>query len=71
MNKKEKRHLNAQKRTEYIYRFAEEMGYETHVEEYHHCINGRPCIAIELIGTCDSEGNAYSWAWYTDTWEEF
>ena len=71
MSKKEKRYLEAHKRMEYICRFAKEMGYSTHMEEYNHSINNRPCVAIELVGTWDSEGNAYSWAWYTDTWEEF
>lgn len=71
MSKKEKRYLEAHKRMEYIRRFAKEMGYEAYMEEYESCFNSRPCVSIELIGTSDSEGNAFGWAWYTDTWEEF
>jgi len=71
MSKKEKRYLEAHQRMEYICRFAKEMGYKTRVEEYNSCVDDRPCVSIELIGTHDFEGEPFGWFWYTDTWEEF
>lgn len=67
----EKRYQKAQERIDCIRRFAKDMGYTAFEENYNDYHNGRPCHSIELTGTCDSEGNSYSWAWYTDTWEEF
>lgn len=66
-----KRYFKAQERMEYIREFAKNMGYTVFEENYEHYDNNRPCHSIELVGTADSEGNSYSWAWYTDTWEEF
>lgn len=66
-----KRYLKAQERMEYIREFAKNMGYTVFEENYEHYDNNRPCHSIELVGTADSEGNSYSWAWYVDTWEEF
>ena len=66
-----KRYFTAQERMEYIREFAKNMGYTVFEENYEHYDNNRPCHSIELVGTADSEGNSYSWAWYTDTWEEF
>lgn len=75
--KKEERKKLAEKRIEIIKRFASEMGYTTWEEDYITTIcgkgrfeSGRPAHIIELSKTADSEGNPYSWAWYTDTWEE-
>ena len=51
--------------------FANKMGYEIYESKYNHCYNDRPCYSIELIGTSDSEGNPFAWAWYLDTKEEF
>lgn len=65
------RYLEAQKRMNYIFNFAKEMGYSVLKSEYEHCKNHRPCVSLELSGTWDSEGNPFAWAWYTDTWEEF
>lgn len=53
-----------------IKNFANKMGYRTYEEEYPHCVNDRPCYSISLVGTHDSEGNAYCWVWYRDTYEE-
>ncbi len=58
-------------RIAYIKDFAKKMGYEISEYKYTHCDNGRPCLCVELIGTCDSEGNPFVWAWYLDTEEEF
>lgn len=66
-----KRYLKAQERMEYIREFAKNMRYTVFEENYEHYDNNRPCHSIELVGTADSEGNPYSWAWYTDNWEEF
>ena len=46
------------------------MGYTTNETKYKHGFNNRLCYMIELIGTSDSEGEPYSWAWYLDTKEE-
>ena len=69
--KVEQRYLEAQKRIDCIRKFAKDMEYEVFEQDYIHCYNNRPCHSIELMGTSDSEGNSYSWAWHTDTWEEF
>lgn len=66
-----RRCLETYKRLMIIRKFAEQMGYGINESDYTHCFNNRPCHSIELLGTCDSEGDPYSWAWYTDTWEEF
>jgi hypothetical protein len=58
-------------RIAYIKDFAEKMEYEVKEYKYNHCDNGRPCLGIELIGTYDSEGEPFAWAWYLDTGEEF
>lgn len=75
--KKDKRKKLAEKRIEIIKRFATEMGYTTWEQDYITSVwkngcreDGRPAHIIELNETHDSEGNSYSWAWYTDTWEE-
>lgn len=54
----------------YIKEFAEKMGYDTNEYKFTHCENHRPCYCIELVGTCDSEGEAFQWSWYLDTEEE-
>lgn len=56
------------RKIEIIKRFAKDMGYE--IEESRYNYHNRPCYMIELIGTSDSEGNYYSWAWYIDKEEE-
>ena len=48
--------------------FAKKMGYKT--REYNYSWNSRKCHSIELLGTSDSEGNPFEWAWYLDTEEE-
>lgn len=53
---------------EIIKDFAKKMGYT--IDEYKFEYEGRPCYGIELLETCDTEGNSYSWAWYLDTGEE-
>jgi len=53
---------------EIIKDFAKKMGYKT--REYNYIWNGRNCLGIELLGTLDSEGNPFEWAWYLDTKEE-
>lgn len=73
--KKEKRKELAEKKIEIIKRFASEMGYTTWEEDYIASTfrghgDDRPAHIIELSETADNEGNPYSWAWYTDTWEE-
>ena len=55
---------------EIIRKFAYDMGYSVNEYPYTHCKTGRPCYTIELNETCDSEGNPYTWCWYTDTEEE-
>lgn len=59
------------KELEIIKKFAKEMGYNYFIDEYDNCENGRPMLSIELNGTSDSEGNPYSWAWYTDTYNPY
>ena len=71
MNKKEQRELEMKNRIKIIKEFAEKMDYEISVHRYKAYGYGRPCKSIELIGTIDSEGNPFSWAWYLDTFEEF
>lgn len=70
MDRKEKRETTMKKRIEIIKEFARQMGYETYEDDYMNYMNNRPCYCIELVGTSDSEGNSYAWAWYTDTYEE-
>ena len=53
-----------------IREFAKAMDYEINEYDYIHCRNKRKCHSIELIGTHDSEGDAFSWAWYLDTGEQ-
>lgn len=67
--KVEKRCAEAYRKMNAIIQFAKEMGYETYQEDYHAYDDDRPCHSIE-INKYDSEGNPYSWVWYTDTWEE-
>lgn len=58
--------------------FASKMDYEINEYNYTYARNwpcdkgkyGRPCYCIELIGTCDSEGDPYSWSWFVDTGTE-
>ena len=69
--KKAQRKEFMEKRIAIIKDFAEKMDYEVYELNYSNYINNRPCYSIELGGTSDSEGNCYSWAWYTDTFEEF
>lgn len=54
----------------FIKDFAKNMGYNIYEDYYKSWINNRPAYFIELCETSDSEGNPYSWAWYTDTWDE-
>lgn len=69
--RKIKKEANKMKeRIAYIKDFAEKMGYEVSEYKYTHCGNGRPCLYVGLIGTCDAEGEPFSWAWYLDTEEE-
>lgn len=58
-----------QKKIEIIKDFAKKMGYT--IDEYKCEHEGRPCYSIELLETCDIEGNPYSWAWYLDTGKEW
>ena len=66
----ERNYLKVQKQLITIRRFAKEMGYKTCESNYEHPINNRQCHYIELLGTWDSDGEPFTWAWYTDTWEE-
>ena len=71
MKKIDKRKTEMFRKINIIKDFAKKMGYDYCISEYNNCDNGRPMICIEIIGTCDSEGNYYNWAWYTDTYEEY
>lgn len=53
-----------------VRKFAEEMGYDTDSWYYTHFDNDRPAFVIVLLGTFDSEGNPFDFAWYMDTGEE-
>lgn len=63
-------HAEMLNKIEIICDFAKKMGYEAIVDQFRHIYTGRPVYSIELIGTVDSNGYPYCWAWYTDTWEE-
>ena len=66
---KEQRKEKTRIRMERIKRFGIAMGYKISIFRYTHCDNSRPCVQIALEGTADSDGEPYSWAWYTDTYE--
>lgn len=78
MNKKNNNiKKTVENKIEIIKNFARQMGYETDVYEYNYAGYRRrevkeneKCIAIDLIGTADSEGNPYSWAWSLQTGRE-
>ena len=69
--KKAQRKALMNKRIAIIKSFAWKMDYEILERYYNHCDTDRPCYSIELVGTYDSEGNPFAWAWYTDSYEEF
>lgn len=62
--------MDLEKKMEIVRAFAKQMEYTTREYNYTHYLNGRPCVCIELNETSDSEGESYSWCWYTDTGEE-
>lgn len=70
MTDKELKKTTMENRIKIIKDFAFKMGYEVYIDEYESCRDGRPMISIELSETYDGDGNPYSWAWYTDTYEE-
>ena len=61
-----------QEKLKIIREFAKKMNYEICEGEYREYgyPDGRLCSSIELLGTSDSEGNPYIWAWYLDTGKE-
>ena len=55
---------------EIIKDFANKMDYAIKEAFYDDYFNNRPMYGIDLIGTSDSDGNPFGWAWYLDTQEE-
>ena len=70
MSKKITMPQEVKEKVNFIKDFAKNMGYDTYEDYYTVWKNNRPAYSIELGGTSDIEGNPYSWAWYTDNWEE-
>lgn len=58
------------KRISCIKKFAEEMGYAINEENRDSLFNNYPYYSIKLVGTYDSVGSSFEWAWRLDTYEE-
>jgi len=65
-----KRVLESHRRMGYIREFANKMGYTIHEGKYETDYPDRTYYFIELVGTCDNEGEPFCWMWDMNTWEE-